>query len=938
MNVLELDFERAKARHLLFKTRLRSILYGADIDQGPVLSHLECSLGQWIYSHALMHYGHLPEMHDLEKIHLEIHELAFKLISLYKAGKVNEARDGLIEIELIAAKLVFLLSVVETKIKSEGKNRLEDNLSDELRVNYNELLQLNDILLDLDKRIKQQTQESILARKQANEQESKFRSTLMQAPVGITILRGKELIVEMANASYLEVVDKEETEFVGKPLFDSLPEAREAVEPILQEVLRTGKPFYGNEFQVIIKRSGQKEACYFNFVYQPLLENEQINGIIVVATEVTQQVKIKQSLQGSENQFRNLVTQSQFAKAIFKGEDLVISIANESLLKTLWRRELHEVEGRKLLDVFPELKDQKFPAILKEVLNNGKTYRENEALALIGGPDGIKSYYLDYQYAPMFEVDGSVSGIMVSVNDVTEKVESRLKMADAADRLSLATEGTQLATWDLDLQTFNIIYSSRLAEIFGYEDSVLMTHQEMRKKIHPDDVHSVVEKAFSTALETGIYYYEARILHPDNSIHWIRTQGKVIFSDNRVPLRMLGTMMDITKKKEAEIALRTSEGKFRTLADSMPQFIWTGDAEGNLNYYNQSVFDYSGLSPEEIEKGGWLQIVHPDDRKENIRLWNEAVSRGKDFLYEHRFRRFDGEYRWQLSRAIPQKDVNGQIQMWVGTSTDIHDRKLFIDQLESQVQLRTKELTAANDELVKTNMELAQFAYVASHDLQEPLRKIQTFATRVLETEIENLSPRGKNYLERMQASATRMQQLIIDLLSFSRANSIEKHFEEVGLNLLLSTVKEQLIESILQKNASITSTPLPAMQVIVFQFEQLFTNLLANALKFTRPGIDPVIEITSGRISGNSLDVSEDDKKNDYHFISFKDNGIGFDQQFKERIFQVFQRLHSRNAYDGTGIGLAICKKIVENHHGIIDAIGQPGVGSNFIVYLPVT
>ncbi|NIJ53129.1 PAS domain-containing sensor histidine kinase [Dyadobacter arcticus] len=771
----------------------------------------------------------------------------------------------------------------------------------------------------------------------SSDSESRFRNVMKQAPVGIIILRGPDFFVEIANDSYLAIVDRTEAELIGKPLFDALPEAKKFVGPILAEVLQTGVPFNGNEFEIILKRSGQPEQCYFNFVYQPLFEGTgEVSGIIVVATEVTEQVLSKQALQRSENQFRNLVTQSQFAKAVFRGEDFVISIANETMLKDLWRRDLNEVIGRKLFDVFPELRNQKFAKILNDVYSKGIVHRENEALAYVDGPGGLKEYYLDFQYAPMFEVDGSVSGIMVSVNDVSDKVRFRQQIAEAADRLSLATDGTKLATWDLNLETRDIIHSGRLASIFGYPESTVFTHLELRNHVHPDDRVAIVEKAFQIALETGTYYYEARVVHPDNSVHWVRTQGKVLYKENHVPHRMLGTMMDITDRKEAELALKTSEGKFRTLADSMPQFVWTGEATGHLNYFNQSVYDYSGLSPQQIRDEGWLQIVHPDDRAENIRLWTKAITHGSDFLFEHRFRRNDGVYRWQLSRAIPQRNPDGSIQMWVGTSTDIHDSKLFIDQLETKVQLRTKELTIANNELVRTNMELAQFAYVASHDLQEPLRKIQTFATRLLETESENLTDKGRDYFERMQASSTRMQQLIVDLLAFSRANAVEKHFEKIDLNLLLGNVKEQLGDLIVQKNASVICDVLPVRNVIVYQFEQLFMNLITNALKFTKAGTPPIIEVRTGRIAG-ALIPFETDPQIEYEFISVSDNGIGFDPQFKDRIFQVFQRLHSRSAYEGTGIGLAICKKIVDNHSGMIDAVGEPGIGATFIIYLPV-
>jgi PAS domain S-box-containing protein len=641
-------------------------------------------------------------------------------------------------------------------------------------------------------------------------------------------------------------------------------------------------------------------------------------------------------VQRSENQFRNLVTQSQFAKAIFKGPDMLISIANESMLR-IWRRSLDEVVGRRLTEVFPELLGQKFLGLLKDVYNTAKIYRENEAEAYVDGPGGLRKHYLDFQYAPIFEVDGSVSGIMASVNDVTDKVTLRQQFAETADRLSLATDGTRLATWDLNIQTREIIHSGRLAVIFGYDETTVLTHSQMRDQVHPEDRQLIVEKAFQAALETGVYNYEARIIHLDQSVHWIRTQGKVIFGEGHVPQRMLGTMMDITDRKESELALKTSEGKFRTLADSMPQFVWTGDAHGNLNYFNRSMIEYSGYAAGDIERDGWQHMVHPDDRREHLRLWNRSVSEGVEFLFEHRLKRFDGEYRWFQSRATPQGNGDGTIEMWVGTSSDIHDNRLFIDQLEMKVQQRTEQLMVANNELVRTNMELAQFAYVASHDLQEPLRKIQTFATRILETESRNLSERGQDYFHRMQASSMRMQQLIVDLLAFSRANVAEKHLENTDLNQLLQNVKEQLGDIIQSENAVITNDLLPVREVIVYQFEQLFMNLIANALKFISHGRAPVIEIRAGEVPGAAIPLAEADPARQYQYISFADNGIGFEPQYKDRIFQVFQRLHNRSAYEGTGIGLAICKKIVENHKGLIDAVGKPGAGSTFIIYLPL-
>lgn len=298
------------------------------------------------------------------------------------------------------------------------------------------------------------------AQASVNESEIKFRNTMRQAPVGITILRGPDFFVEMANDTYLNIVGKREDEFVNRPLFESLPEVRSSIEDILTRVLKTAIPYNGNEFEVTIKRFGKPEQCYFNFVYQPLIEDSgEISGIFVVATEVTQQVLAKQRLERSENQFRTLVTQSQFAKAILKGPEFVISIANESMLKNLWGRELYEVLGQRLFDVFPELETQNLGKILREAYQSGKLYRDNEASIVINGAGGLKEHFVDFQYAPILETDDEVSGIMISLNDVTDKVTFRKQILEAAERLSLATDGTQLATWDLDLNTKHIIYS-----------------------------------------------------------------------------------------------------------------------------------------------------------------------------------------------------------------------------------------------------------------------------------------------------------------------------------------------------------------------------------------------------------------------------------------------------------------------------------------------
>ena len=399
---------------------------------------------------------------------------------------------------------------------------------------------------------------------------------------------------------------------------------------------------------------------------------------------------------------------------------------------------------------------------------------------------------------------------------------------------------------------------------------------------------------------------------------------------------MLGTLRDITDEKKIQQQLQEREQKFRLLADSMPQHVWTSDTKGVLDYFNQSVLNYSGLTLEKILKDGWLQIVHPDDREENIRLWIDAITTGKDFLFEHRFRRYDGVYRWQLSRAIPQKDENGKIQRWVGTSTDIQEQKIFATELEKKVSERTRELEQKNIDLDKMNKELQAFAYISSHDLQEPLRKIQTFASRIVEKEEHNLSDIGKDYFKRMKSAADRMQTLIQDLLVYSRTNTSERKFELIELKDLMEEIKRDIKEEIEQKQGVIEILETCPVKMINFQLKQLLLNLISNSLKFSNSLNPPHITISCETHIGKKFQNVKLIPDKEYCHIRISDNGIGFEQKYSEKIFELFQRLNTKDKYIGTGIGLAIVKRIVENHGGTITAKGEINKGATFDIYIP--
>jgi signal transduction histidine kinase/CHASE3 domain sensor protein len=254
---------------------------------------------------------------------------------------------------------------------------------------------------------------------------------------------------------------------------------------------------------------------------------------------------------------------------------------------------------------------------------------------------------------------------------------------------------------------------------------------------------------------------------------------------------------------------------------------------------------------------------------------------------------------------------------------------------EELLAAKNSSLEETNLMLEKMNKELESFTYISSHDLQEPLRKIQTFITRIMETEEDCLSENGKNYLNRTQDAANRMQNLIRDLLAYSRLNAEVFPMENANLYGIVAEVKSDLEESIHEKNAQVIVKGNPEVKIIGSQFTQLLTNLLSNSLKFSRPDTLPKIIIENERVDADTVPF-ENKSALHYNKVSIQDNGIGFDAQYSDRIFEVFQRLHTIKDYPGTGIGLAIVKKIVDNHHGFITTHSESGQGATFILYLP--
>ncbi|WP_207421866.1 sensor histidine kinase [Desertivirga brevis] len=529
-------------------------------------------------------------------------------------------------------------------------------------------------------------------------------------------------------------------------------------------------------------------------------------------------------------------------------------------------------------------------------------------------PDGGIRYILGQGYYS--KEDRKLIGVML---DLTEVKEAGYKIEQSEALLKEAEALSHNGSWEWSQEKNAFFWSDEMYRIHGLEPQ--KDELDLRfylTLIHPGDVERFVTTLADTQSHLDEFSIDYRIVRPDNEVRYLSLNGKFKKGFSGDVDKVLGNTQDITALKIAAIKLEQSESIYRTIVKNVP---------------DSAIFFFDKDLQIVLSGGPALEVIDPDNLVHNAHNFHYLYFKNKDsqpLLYFNMA--LDGQensLEHRINNKIfkitftPVSLSGGAIFGIMVVMNDITDLKVAQQSLELKV-----------NELNRSNRDLEQFAYIASHDLQEPLRKIRAFGERLNMKYKADLKEDGVDYLNRMNSASERMQLLIDDLLTFSRISRAGEEIKPVSLDETINQVLVDLEFSIEKQQAVVNFKCEHNIKVAPSLLRLLFQNLISNSLKFSRPEFPLEIEICSQLVNGK--DYESLDEKKTYCKIEVKDNGIGFENQFSEKIFVLFHRLHPRHVYEGTGIGLAICKKIVENHNGIIEAEGVENRGATFRIFFP--
>ncbi len=692
------------------------------------------------------------------------------------------------------------------------------------------------------------------------------------------------------------------------------PEFQDEVNRISKDMLSNPGKVFDLKFQIQCISGELKwvEGTTVNLLHIP-----EIKSIVTNFRDITNRVKSEKKIQESENRFRSMIEQYPMPVAMYDSQGKFLS--TNSAWEVLWEDKIEnvldynirkdEILIRSGLSVFVD------KAYSGEVATTPVFEYDPKMIGKSG-----KKRWIQLIIYPLINKENIITEVVMITQDHTFNKEAEENLAKSEARFKALILNSHDGICQLASDGTLIYMSPSGKRILGYDIS------EFEGKVRPDLIHEEdiqgLGNAFNEVLQNPerVVRYEYRYLHPDGQIHWIETNFQNQLNDSLVA-SIVNTFRDITFRKKTEQEIIKLNTKLKSAQEIASLGYWEIHLQGGDNFLSDEIYTICELTSTESSFSfeEFKALISPKDIDRFIENHEKLFKTGTPFKAEYRMVLRNKKQKVVLSTGNLVQDQQGRPLLIEGTLQDITQLKKTekeLRKLNSQLQMRAKELAISNSEL-------EQFAYIASHDLQEPLRMVTSFLTQLEKKYAEKLDDKAKQYIYFATDGAVRMRKIILDLLEFSRIGKSEFEYEDVDINeLLLEAIKlnKNLID---EKQAIITYDTLPILKIQRTPLLQVFQNLLGNSLKYIQNNAHPIIHIGI---------VEEKDR----WIFSVKDNGIGIHEQFFDKIFILFQRLHNRDEYSGTGIGLAICKKIIENYGGKIWVNSEEGKGAIFYFSIP--
>lgn len=736
---------------------------------------------------------------------------------------------------------------------------------------------------------------------------------------------GKDKLTNFYNDAYAEILGNKHPTALGQPANETWAEVWADIGPLATKVFKTGKPVFMKNLRLLTNRHGYEEETYFTFSYSPLRCDERgVAGLFCAVTETTEEVLARQRLEESEARFRNLADTAPMFIAMADESGNAVYF-NKPWLKFTGKK-LDEMKGLGWLSTLHPEDAPKFEKDFKDAFSRHIPIREEYRFRRA---DGEYRWMLAVG-APRFTPDGHFSGYFGTYTDFHELKNAQLKMQQSEERFRTLIEKSADAVQLVSPEGKILFSSDSVKNVLGYTPEEL-AHEGVTPYLHPEDTEYFFNNFADLIQHPGKQItMQYRVKHKDGSWAWLETVG-VNHINTPTINALVGNFRNITKQKIAETELRSSEERFRALAENIPNLAWTANADGYIYWYNSRWYEYTGTTLEEMKGWGWQSVHDPKQLPLMLKKWKHSLKSGTPFEMVFPIKGADGIYRPFLTRVVPIRSDDNKITKWIGTNTDISE------------QLKTKQAEARNEELEDIARQLArqrkellslnkakdEFIGMASHQLRTPATAVKQYIGLLMDGIVGPVSEEQFQFLKTAYDSNERELGIINDLLKTAQIDSTEytlnQKYHDI-VELLRAAISDVKSAFTIRNQEVCFEAPSEPIKILVDATEMklVFVNLLENASKYSYPRTKAEVVVT---------------KKDGHIEIAFIDKGVGIGKDDQKRVFDKFTRADNElsDTVSGSGLGLYWVRQLVELHGGTVTLTSEPGKGSRFTVRLPI-